>query len=88
MARLLVVDDDHAFRLSTAALLRADGHEVDVAPDASAAVLGLGTGCRVCREAWLAASWQFYAERWRKRFVVESVFSYHCRIRCEITADS
>ena len=42
MARLLVVDDDHAFRLSTAALLRADGHEVDVAPDASAAVLALG----------------------------------------------
>src|SRR5688572_31570009 len=42
MARLLVVDDDHAFRLSTAALLRADGYEVDVAPDASAAVLALG----------------------------------------------
>jgi len=42
MARLLVVDDDHAFRLSTAALLRADGHEVDVASDASAAVLARG----------------------------------------------
>ena len=38
MSRLLVVDDDHAFRLSTAALLRADGHEVDVASDASGAV--------------------------------------------------
>ena len=31
--RLLVVDDDHAFRVSTAALLRADGHEVDTASD-------------------------------------------------------
>jgi DNA-binding NtrC family response regulator len=41
MARLLVVDDDHAFRVSTAALLRADGHEVDVAPDASAAAEAL-----------------------------------------------
>jgi two-component system, NtrC family, response regulator HydG len=41
MSRLLVVDDDHAFRLSTAALLRADGHEVDVAPDASGAVQAL-----------------------------------------------
>src|SRR5688572_28502415 len=41
MARLLVVDDDHAFRLSTAALLRADGYEVDVAPDATAAVQAL-----------------------------------------------
>ena len=41
MARLLVVDDDHAFRLSTAALLRADGHDVDVAADASAAVQAL-----------------------------------------------
>src|SRR5918993_1629843 len=38
MTRLLVVDDDHAFRLSTAALLRADGYDVDVAADASAAV--------------------------------------------------
>jgi two-component system response regulator HydG len=41
MARLLVVDDDHAFRLSTAALLRADGHDVDVAPDANGAVQAL-----------------------------------------------
>ena len=41
MARLLVVDDDHAFRLSTAALLRADGYEVDVAPDATGAVQAL-----------------------------------------------
>jgi DNA-binding NtrC family response regulator len=41
MARLLVVDDDNAFRLSTAALLRADGHEVDVAADANAAVQAL-----------------------------------------------
>ena len=41
MPRLLVVDDDNAFRLSTAALLRADGHEVDVAPDATAAVQAL-----------------------------------------------
>jgi DNA-binding NtrC family response regulator len=41
MSRLLVVDDDHAFRLSTAALLRADGYEVDVAADANAAVQAL-----------------------------------------------
>ena len=41
MPRLLVVDDDHAFRVSTAALLRADGHEVDVAPDAAAAAQSL-----------------------------------------------
>jgi DNA-binding NtrC family response regulator len=41
MARLLVVDDDHAFRLSTAALLRADGYDVDVAPDATAAARAL-----------------------------------------------
>ena len=41
MARLLVVDDDHAFRLSTAALLRADGYEVDVAADATGAVQAL-----------------------------------------------
>lgn len=43
MARLLVVDDDHAFRVTTAALLRADGHEVDVAPDATAAAQALKT---------------------------------------------
>ena len=41
MARLLVVDDDHAFRVSTAALLRADDHDVDVAADASAAAQAL-----------------------------------------------
>jgi len=41
MPRLLVVDDDNAFRRSTAALLRADGHEVDVAADATAAVQAL-----------------------------------------------
>ena len=43
MARLLVVDDDHAFRVSTAALLRADGYDVDVAPDANAAAQALKT---------------------------------------------
>jgi two-component system, NtrC family, response regulator HydG len=43
MARLLVVDDDHAFRVSTAALLRADGYEVDVAPDAATAAQTLRT---------------------------------------------
>ena len=41
MSRLLVVDDDHAFRVSTAALLRADGHAVEVAGDATAAVQAL-----------------------------------------------
>jgi DNA-binding NtrC family response regulator len=41
MPRLLVVDDDNAFRLSTAALLRADGHDVDVAADATGAVQAL-----------------------------------------------
>ena len=41
VARLLVVDDDHAFRVSTAALLRADGHAVDVAADANTAVQAL-----------------------------------------------
>ena len=41
MPRLLVVDDDHAFRVSTAALLRADGHDVSVAADATAAVQAL-----------------------------------------------
>jgi DNA-binding NtrC family response regulator len=43
--RLLVVDDDHAFRLSTAALLRGDGHDVEVAADATTAVQAL----RECR---------------------------------------
>jgi DNA-binding NtrC family response regulator len=33
MPRILIVDDDRAFRLSTAALLRADGYEVDGAAD-------------------------------------------------------
>ena len=34
--RILVVDDDKVFRLSTAALLRADGYEVDTAEDGEA----------------------------------------------------
>ncbi len=37
-ARLLVVDDDRAFRLSTAALLRAEGHHVDTAEHGARAV--------------------------------------------------
>lgn len=37
-ARLLLVDDDRTFRLSTAALLRQDGHDVVEAADGSAAV--------------------------------------------------
>src|SRR5512144_316132 len=37
MTRILIVDDDRAFRLSTAALLRADGYEVDGVADGSAA---------------------------------------------------
>ncbi len=41
-ARVLVVDDDHAFRLSIAALLRSEGHQVDVAADGHAAVAQLG----------------------------------------------
>ena len=36
--RLLIVDDDRTFRLSTAALLRQDGHEVVEAPDGTHAV--------------------------------------------------
>ncbi len=36
--RLLLVDDDRTFRLSTAELLRQDGHEVEVAADAAEAV--------------------------------------------------
>jgi two-component system response regulator HydG len=36
--RLLVVDDDRTFRLSTAELLRQDGHEVETAGDAAEAV--------------------------------------------------
>lgn len=42
-ARLLVVDDDRTFRLSTAALLRQDGHEVVEAEDGAAAVETLRT---------------------------------------------
>ncbi|MEO7966577.1 MAG: sigma-54 dependent transcriptional regulator [Gemmatimonadaceae bacterium] len=42
-ARLLVVDDDRAFRVSTAALLRADGHTVDEAEDGERAVALLRT---------------------------------------------
>ena len=37
-AKILVVDDDRAFRLSTAALLRHDGHLVDAVGDGQAAV--------------------------------------------------
>lgn len=37
-ARLLIVDDDRTFRLSTAALLRQDGHEVTEAADGVEAV--------------------------------------------------
>lgn len=37
-SRVLVVDDDRTFRLSTAALLRQDGHEVMQAEDGTAAV--------------------------------------------------
>jgi len=39
--RLLVVDDDRAFRLSMAALLRAEGHDVHAVPDGSSAVSAL-----------------------------------------------
>lgn len=40
-ARILVVDDDNAFRLSTAALLRKDGHLVDAVGDGQQAVTAL-----------------------------------------------
>jgi DNA-binding NtrC family response regulator len=40
-ARLLVVDDDRTFRLSTAALLRAEGHEVHAVEDGRTAVAAL-----------------------------------------------
>ena len=40
-ARLLVVDDDRAFRLSTAALLRAEGHDVHSVEDGPSAVQAL-----------------------------------------------
>lgn len=42
--RILVVDDDRVFRLSTAELLRQDGYEVVLANDGSGAVQALGTG--------------------------------------------
>lgn len=42
-SRLLLVDDDRTFRLSTAALLRQDGHEVVEAPDGAVAVETLKT---------------------------------------------
>lgn len=42
--RILVVDDDLTFRLSTAELLGHDGYEVDVAEDAAAAVARLESG--------------------------------------------
>ena len=41
-SRLLLVDDDRTFRLSTAALLRQDGHEVSEAADGQRAVELLG----------------------------------------------
>ena len=44
MSRILVVDDDRAFRLSTAALLRADGHVADAVGDGQAAVEALRQG--------------------------------------------
>ena len=36
MQKILIIDDDRAFRLSTAALLRADGYEVDSVADGAA----------------------------------------------------
>src|SRR4029079_15764511 len=41
MAKILIVDDDKAFRLSTAALLRADGYDVDCVADGAAAAEAL-----------------------------------------------
>src|SRR5215203_5212233 len=41
MSRILIVDDDRAFRLSTAALLRADGYDVDTVADGAAAAVAL-----------------------------------------------
>jgi two-component system response regulator HydG len=43
MSRILIVDDDRAFRLSTAALLRADGYDVDCVADGAAAADALRT---------------------------------------------
>ncbi len=40
-ARILVVDDDHAFRVSTAALLRDEGYQVEAAADGESAVRAL-----------------------------------------------
>jgi DNA-binding NtrC family response regulator len=37
-ARILIVDDDHAFRVSTAALLRQEGHEVEAVGEGAQAV--------------------------------------------------
>jgi two-component system response regulator AtoC len=42
--RILVVDDDRAFRLSTAALLEADGYEVEAVGDAPSAAAALKAG--------------------------------------------
>lgn len=42
--RILVVDDDRVFRLSTAALLEGEGHEVEGAADAKEAVSALDRG--------------------------------------------
>jgi two-component system response regulator AtoC len=42
--RILVVDDDKAFRLSTAALLESDGYEVEIVGDAPAAAAALKVG--------------------------------------------
>ena len=42
--RILVVDDDRTFRLSTAQLLRQDGHDVEVAADAAEAADVLRSG--------------------------------------------
>lgn len=43
-ARLLLVDDDRTFRLSTAALLRQDGHDVVEAEDGTSALTALRAG--------------------------------------------
>jgi DNA-binding NtrC family response regulator len=42
--RILIVDDDRAFRLSTAELLRQDGHDVETAADAASAATMLDAG--------------------------------------------
>lgn len=43
-SRILVVDDDRTFRLSTAELLRQDGHQVEAVGDASEAEVALRNG--------------------------------------------